>query len=320
MNVYSSITLKKTLALVLIMFVFAGCSKIKKDPKFTAAIVNGKAITRTAFDSEMERIKQRFQDKTPKSDDQLDNIRLEVLEILIGGELLYQASTKKGVTVKKDEISAEMKNVLELFPETENFKNTFTEDDIKRKLAIEKFITQEFADTTVITDEEGKKYYSKNLDDFTKPEQVMASHILVNVPIGMSQQDKENALKKIRGIQKQLADGADFAALAREHSEDSTAANGGALGYFMRGQMVGEFDRAAFASEKGEVTDIVETEFGYHLIKILDKKPLVVIAYEEIADKLKAYLKQQQVQKKVDTFIKDQRKSANIEIIITKNA
>jgi peptidyl-prolyl cis-trans isomerase C len=211
-----------------------------------------------------------------------------------------------------------MARVSALFPATETFKNTFTEEDIKRKIAIEKFIMQEFSDKTVISDEEGRRYYSNNLDDFTKPEQIMASHILVNVPVGMSPADKEAALAKITNLQQQLANGADFAELARENSEDSTAANGGALGYFMRGQMVPAFEKAAFAAEKDEVSDIVETEFGYHLIKVLDRKPLVIIAYEDISEKLKVYLKQQQVQKKVDAFIKEQREKADIEIILTK--
>lgn len=320
MNPFFPKRVHKTLVFLCLIILFSGCSKIKKDPKYTAAIVNGKAITRLAFDNEMARIKQRFQNKSQKNDAQLDNIRMEILDILIGGELLYQASVDKKVQISKEEIQNEMDKVSKLFPETDSFKNTFTEEDIKRKIAIEKFITQEFSDTTIISDEEGTKYYKDNLDDFTKPEQVMASHILINVPIGMTVELKAKALEKIEDIQRQLTEGADFAELAKQYSEDSTAQNGGSLGYFMRGQMVEEVEKAAFTTDPGKISDIVETDFGYHIIKVLDKKPMVIIAYEEISDKLKAYLKQQKVQKAVDSFIKDQRKSAAIEIIIAKEA
>lgn len=301
------------------LIVFSGCGRIKKDPKYTAAIVNGKAITRVTFDNEINRIKQRFQEKTPANINQIDDIQMEVLEILIGGELLYQASQENSINVSKKDIDAELARISKQFPETETFKTTFTKEDIQRKLAIEKFIKTQFADTTIISDEESKTYYQNNLDDFTKPEQVMASHILLTLKLDDEAQ-RETAKQTLTKIKERILAGEDFATLAKQNSHDSTAKNGGALGYFMRGQMTENFEKAAFALEKGEVSDIVETEFGFHLIKVLDKKPTVVISYEEIADKLKAYLKQQQIQKKVDNFIKEQRKAANVEVIIQKNA
>lgn len=320
MTILNSKRIKAAIILVCTLTILASCGKVKKDAKFTTAIVNGKAITRITFDKEMARIKENFQSKNSGDTKDLDGIQGEVLEILIGGELLYQASVGKGIAVSEKEISADLEKVKIKFPENGAAINTFTKEDIKRKMAIEKFITSEFSDPTIISDAESKKYYNDNLDDFTKPEQVMASHILISITPDANPDEQQTARSTIEGIKKQITSNTDFAELAKKYSQDSTAKNGGALGYVMRGQMVEPFEKAAFSLKKGEVSDIVQTKYGFHLIKVLDKKPMVVIAYQDIADKLKAYLKQQKVQRKVDSFIKKERTNAKVEIFLPNSA
>lgn len=310
------INLKSMLILlVLPTLLLPGCGK-KEDPKNNAALVNGIPVTRKALASEMTRIKEKFYTNSKMSDDQLAQIEGEILEILIGGELLYQAGKAKGLQIADELIAEELEKTKEKFPDTENFQNSFTADDINRKLMIEKYITTEFADQITISTEQAHKFYQDNLDDFTRPEQVLASHILLKVAEDAEQAVQDEARHRLTLVRDKLNSGADFAELAKEYSEDSSSVSGGALGYFMRGQMVDSFEKAAFALEIDQVSDIVETKYGLHLIKVLDKKSTYVVPFEEIEEKLKSFIKQQEVQAKIDNFIKTQRKQADIKIYL----
>lgn len=121
----------------------------------------------------------------------------------------------------------------------------------------------------VLADDEIKRYYDRNLDRFETPELVKAAHILIRTPQGADAKVKEQKRAQAEKILSEVKSGKDFTALARKLSEDpGSAGNGGDLGSFARGTMVGPFEEAAFALKAGEVSDIVETSFGYHIIKV----------------------------------------------------
>lgn len=146
-------------------------------------------------------------------------------------------------------------------------------------------------------------------------ERIRCRHILIRVESNAGFKDKNIARRKIRDIQKKLEEGADFAQLAREYSDDTESArNGGELGFFVRGWMVPEFEEAAFGLRVGEVSDIVETEFGYHLIRCEEKKTKADLSLELVHDELAAYIYQQKAKVKFEEWIKDLRASANIQI------
>jgi len=142
---------------------------------------------------------------------------------------------------------------------------------------------------------------------------VRAMHILIKVDPGMDESKKAEARKKLKGIHNRLLKGEDFEALAKEYSEGPSAAKGGDLGYFGKGQMVKPFDEAAFGLSPGGLSDIVETQFGYHLIKVVDKKPEGVMSYEEVKDKLQQYIKQEKVREQVNLSIENLKEKAKIE-------
>ncbi len=124
------------------------------------------------------------------------------------------------------------------------------------------------------TDQELSAYLEEHREDYDTPEQVRARHILIRVPEGASEAEIAQAKKQIEDIRKELEDGADFAELAKKYSQDpGSAPNGGDLGFFSRGRMVQEFEDAAFSLEPGQVSDPVRTQFGFHLIKVEEKKP-----------------------------------------------
>jgi len=178
---------------------------------------------------------------------------------------------------------------------------------------VQKLIDNKFADKIKVTEEESKAYYNENAAMFTQPEQVRASHILVKVDPKADEATKQAARKKIEDVQAKLKNGGDFAELAKQYSEGPSNVKGGDLGYFQHGQMVKPFEEVAFATMPGEVSDIVETNFGYHLIKVTDKKPETKTSYDEVKDKLDEYLKREKEQKEVLKYAEELRAKAKVE-------
>ena len=139
---------------------------------------------------------------------------------------------------------------------------------------------------------------------------------MIKVESDATDLQKAQARIEIAKIQQKLKDGQDFATLAREHSQGPSAKNGGDLGYFGRGQMVKPFEDAAFALKPGQVSEIVETQFGYHLIKVVDKQPERIMAYAEVKDRLNQHLKTQRIDQEAKKYIDTLKKDAKIEKFI----
>ncbi|HEY5618877.1 MAG TPA: peptidyl-prolyl cis-trans isomerase [Vicinamibacterales bacterium] len=154
---------------------------------------------------------------------------------------------------------------------------------------------QAYARATV-TPTEVQQYYNGNIAQYQTPEQVRASHILLNT----SGKDEAAVRKQAEGILQQVKSGADFAELARKFSEDEgSKVNGGDLDYFTRGRMVPEFETAAFALEAGQVSDIIKSQFGFHIIKVVDKKPAVTRPFEEVRAQIEEQLKRQRADQQI---------------------
>jgi peptidyl-prolyl cis-trans isomerase C len=164
-----------------------------------------------------------------------------------------------------------------------------------------------------ITDEEGKTFYDTNPQLFQQPERVKASHILIKVDEGAAEEKKTEARKKIKEIQEKVQKGEDFAELAKTYSEGPSASRGGDLNFFARGQMVKPFEDVAFSLKPNETSDIVETKFGYHLIKVVDKQPAKKIAYADVKDRINKHLKDQKLRTERQLYFDKLKKGAKIE-------
>lgn len=299
----------------------ASAADKKQSSEDKVAVVNGAVITRTDFDRAVSFAKQRaLQTGKPVDDAQLNR---GVLEQLIGTALLYQESKKEGIKVDQKAVDERLEQWKKQFPNEEEYKKAMSnanlsvpqmKQDITKGMTIEKFIVERFVDKTTVPEKEIKAYYESRLNLFKQPEQVKASHILIKVDPKAKESEKEDALKKIRDIQKKQVKGDDFAKLAKEYSQGPSNAKGGDLGYFKRGQMVPAFEEVAFKLKPGEVSDIVKTRFGYHLIKVVDKKPESTVPYAEIKDRLAQYLKRDKVQKEIKQLVEKLRKEAKVEM------
>ena len=289
-------------------------------------VVNGTAITEADFNREMERVQRQYAGMGGHiNDSQLNAIKKDVLENLIAGELLYQESKKEGIKIDEAEVNDHIEQLKKRFPgeteymnalESANLSEGNIRTDFVRAKAIGQLIDEQITKKITMTDEEIKKYYDDNQKMFVQPEQIRASHILINADSQASKEEKDKARAKIEDIKKKLEAGGDFAALAKEFSNCPSAAKGGDLGFFRRGQMVPPFETAAFALKPGEMSDVVETQFGYHLIKVTDHKPESPIEFEKVKDKLGQHLKQAKLQEEVSRYIENLENNAKIERLL----
>lgn len=215
----------------------------------------------------------------------------DTLDSLITERLILQEGKKCGISVSDEEIDAEIDSVVgEYFMGDEEQFNSYLEqqgysvdlfrDDLRVNLMAKKIVTADLE----ISEEEAREYFKENQEKFDIPEQVKARHILVET--------EEEARKMISRLEK----GEDFAELAKKYSQDpGSKEQGGDLGFFSRGEMAKEFEEAAFALKDGERSAPVKTYHGYHVIETLEHKEGRAVTYEEVEDKVKEAIRDEQI-------------------------
>ena len=300
-------------------------SKPAKKAEEVAALVNGQPIIAAAVQGEIKGILGRFQEQGRKpSEAEMASIRETVLEKMVKLELLSQESKKAGIAVNGADIENELKGYKKGFPDDKAFAKALGEagiteaelrKQISKNLAIQKFIDTKFKGKAQVTEQEAKDFYNNNQDKFKQPEMAHARHILITAKETEPKADKDRKRAKLVQIQKQLKGGADFAELAKQSSDCPSKERGGDLGFFPRGQMVKPFDQAVFKMMPGDVSDIVETEFGYHLIRLEEKKPAKTVSFDEAKAKINAYLTQEKVTANIEAFLAEAKGKATIKIL-----
>jgi peptidyl-prolyl cis-trans isomerase C len=318
---------KRGSSFVLLLFFMAlttlALAEETQPPTDKAAVVNGTVITQAELDSQMKIVIDRLRASGRLPDvSQLDQIRSQVLENLIARDLLYQECRKKGIKISEEEVNKQLITLKAQFPNEAEFNNALTrmnlteasiKEKLARDLALKKLIEDEVAPQVTVSNSDIRAFYDNNPEAFKQPERVKASHILIKVDPQADPSQKAEAQKKIDLVQAKLQKGEDFGALAKEYSEGPSGSKGGDLGYFTRGQMVKPFEDAAFAMKSGEVSGLVETRFGYHLIKVTDKTPEGTMPYDDVKERLGEFLKQKKIQEEVNVYVKRLEEKAKIE-------
>lgn len=185
-----------------------------------------------------------------------------------------------------------------------------TEDFLARE-----YIISAIVEKTSVSDDEVKEYYERNKEKFTTPEQVKASHILVKINLGASPEEKKKAREKAKQILEWLKKGEKFETLAEQYSEDQQSkTRGGSIGYIARGRMPKSFDEQAFSMKPGQISDVVETDYGYHIIQVEDHRDAVIKTFDEVKGSIKEQLKNELANSKVEEFTKKALKDAGLEI------
>ena len=224
------------------------------------------------------------------------------------------------------DIDERLAMIRQQFPSEEAFKSALnaqkvTLDQVKsetrQELLVARLLEAEIAPKMVVTPQEIEKVYKENAEAFQTPEQVRASHILIAVPADADAAAKASALAEATTVLKSARSGKDFAALAKQHSDDpGSKERGGDLDFFGPGQMVQPFNDVAFKLQPGVISDIVETQFGYHIIKVTEKKAGQKVSLQDARGEIERRLQMANRDRYTQEFVNALRQKAKVEILI----
>ena len=284
------------------------------------AKVNGTDITEGEIQKVLGMFRKQMGDRVPPEqfESALPRLRERIIEELVMRQIMMNEVAKQGISLSdtefaeiKDELAAELPAGTTL--ETYMAETGTTEAEMREQMAVRKMIMAKAEAVAKPTDEEIQKFYDENKEGFTQGETVSASHILIKVD--PTDDDAAKAAKRARleDLRKQALAGADFAELAKANSDCPSASAGGDLGSFGRGQMVPEFEDAAFSQPVGSVGDVVETQFGFHLIKVTEHKDAKAIDFNEAKTRISDILYSQNQQDVVKEYVEGLRKQADVQ-------
>lgn len=262
------------ISVLLVAFIAVMAGCGGKDNRVLAK-VNGEIITVKDFNDRIDKLPKQYQDIAKSQ-------KKNYLDDLIMEKLLYKKAL--GENIGKDK-------------ETQDIITEAT-----RKIIIARLVEKEIEKKVKVSGEEVKKYYDEHSEEFMLPERWRASHILVDTP------EEANAIKQ------KLAQGASFEDIVKEKSKDPTAKNGGDVGYFSKGQLVPEFEEECYKLKVGEVGDVVKTQFGYHIIKLTDKKDPEVQPFDLVKDMVRRELERSKKKEILDKMMSDVKSNAKIVI------
>jgi peptidyl-prolyl cis-trans isomerase C len=249
-------------------------------------------------------------------------MKAQVLDRLIDEELLHQEARARNLLASPEAVAAEIEQARAQFPAPEEFAAALAQSGlteaglsalIARNLSIQNLVEKGIAAAVAVTDAEVHEFYLGNAESFAIPEQARARHILVQVEETDDEAARKAKRAKADGLLAQLAGGAVFEELARTASDCPSAPEGGDLGFFERGQMPAAFDEAVFALKTGGMSGVVETEYGYHIIKLEEIKPAGAVPEAEAAGQIREFLGAQKTEAAVEALIKQLRAAATIE-------
>ncbi|MEK6733059.1 MAG: peptidylprolyl isomerase [Candidatus Omnitrophota bacterium] len=313
-------------AVVLVaLFSITSCNAASQKEAF-AAKVNGVGIKSATLDAAVNNFieNQKMFGATVK-DEEKAQLKKDILNELVSAELLYQASQKAGLGDRSKDVDSQLENIKKGFGSEQEFQKVLKErgielkdlrEDVKKGVYINAYLEKDiFSKLSPATEDEKKKEYDSNKDKLNVPDEVKASHILIKVSEKATPEEKKAAKDKIDALRARLMSGEDFAKLAKENSEDGSAANGGDLGYFKKGDMVKPFEDAAFGMDKDQMSPVVETQFGYHIIKVTDKKAAHTLTYEEVSKDIEKFLINKNKRDQINKTVEGLKKNAKIEIM-----
>ncbi len=260
-----------------------------------AAQVNGKTITYQELDNEFH-ARTRVPFEKVQDDPDAQKVRKQILEQIIDEELLMREVERQKMRVTPEMVDERFKNIRDRFPSEEAFNQALNSrgvtveklrDNIHKGLLRQQIIDEEVSQKVSVSPEESQSFFQEHKDDYVQEEAVHARHILFRVAADASPEDDHKAKDRANAVLTKAKKGDDFARLAQEFSEGPTKEKGGDLGYFGRGKMVKPFEDAAFKLKAGEISDPVRTRFGYHIIKVEDRKEAKHLSYEEAQDQVR---------------------------------
>jgi peptidyl-prolyl cis-trans isomerase C len=309
-----------------------GLSDAKSEiTNLVVARVSGQPITeKDILDAIDQLARQR---RIPMDQAQQRNILLfkDAMDNLVVLSLLKNQALQQNITVDQTAVDQQLQQISQRYPSKAAFEKDIagqgaTIEELKKSLeetlTIQKVIDLAIKDTPGTTEEEIQKFYNNNLTKFEMPEQVRAAHILLTADSKSTPEQRGEIKKKLEAIRTDIESKTiTFAEAAAKYSQDkSNAQKGGDLSFFAHGGMVKPFEDAAFALKLGELSPVVETQYGYHLIQITERKPAGKAAFEEVKPKIQQYLNQSIKHNAMQKYVEGLKAKATIESFMTPEA
>jgi peptidyl-prolyl cis-trans isomerase C len=300
---------------------------LASDPSTVMVRVNGEEITRGEIAQVMNMAMQQVAGQVPPAQMQQMQAQMynNVQEQLITKKLMDAAIAAANVEVSAEELSTAIEEVKANVPQGQDLNTALAAagttmdqltESIKEQLATRTFLETKTEGIEDATEAEAKEFYETNPDRFAKPESVTASHILIKFDETDTDETKAGKKAQLEGIRTDIiAETTTFADAATAHSGCPSSAQGGSLGTFGKGQMVPEFELAAFTQETNEVGDVIETSFGYHIIQVTERQDEGTVNFDEAQESILTFLSGQKKQQAISDFIQTLRDSATIEVV-----
>jgi len=283
------------------------------------ARVNGQDVPRSDFDRLLKQMEMQAGQPVPPN--RRDEVYRAVLDQLVTYTALVHEAKARKIEVTPAEAKqvsdAKIAELRQQIPDPKAFNKALAERnmtlerlraDIRNDIAINKLMETEIANAPAVTDADVREFYDKNPNEFAG---LRASHILIR-PAGFDEDSKKKARAQAEDLMKQAKAGADFADLARKHSADGSAQQGGDLGFFTKSSMVPAFSDAAFALKPGAISNVVETQFGYHVIKAVERKD---VPFEEASNKIRGFLTAKRRDERQQAFVAEVKTRSKIEVL-----
>lgn len=290
------------------------------------AKVNGRAIPKQELVQAAQvvqlQLAQRGRPATPSK-----AFYRQVLDELITITLLQQDAKAQGFTASEQEVQRHFDARKSVFPSEEAFEKALAQSGVtesalrqqtRDQLAVQRYVETRLAGDVAISDQATREFYDRNKAKIRSPERLHLRHILVATTAQTPPADKQKARQKADGVLARLKAGEDFAQLAMGNSDDTgSRLKGGDLGWIVKGQSVPQFEQAAFALAKpNDMSGVVESPFGFHIIQLLERQPAGAVAYEQVKDRIAAMLKQRQTQQQVRARVRDLRAKGKVEVFL----
>jgi peptidyl-prolyl cis-trans isomerase C len=280
--------------------------------------VNGKTLMRAEAQEEVNTRLGGMAGRSEVSAEQLAAMRERMLHHVVDQfimrTLLLEEADRRGIKVAPEDEEEAFARIAERLPEGQTPEQVMQDsplgaermrEEVLTGIRINKLLDQVLPEDGAVDAAELAAFKEDNAEKLAAPESARARHILIKAAEGDTDAQKAGKKKEAEGLRKQLADGADFATLAQEHSECPSAERGGDLGTFRRGRMVKPFEDAVFSQEIGAIGPVVETQFGYHIIEVLERTPAGTLSDEKITDMMQGRARQDALRELLDTLRAD---------------
>ena len=334
LNMMSSKKLNKQIFfIVFLCLVFMNVNSIEgKIFDRVAAKVNTEIITLSSIETRAEVLKQKKMQNDDENQISDDGKRFlqEALDMIIDEKLQIQHGKKMGFEIDDITVDAAIKNIeknnsleegqlLDML-ESEGKSIEAYKNRIRDQILVSKIVRFEMGSRVVVSKRKVEKYYHDNQKKFWEPGKVRVRHILILFEKGDSEITKKKKIRKIKTILTELKEGKDFAEAAKEYSEDVSASMGGDVGFVVKGQMVPEFEKAVFRLKEREISDVVETEYGYHIIKAEKIQKGRTLPFNEVQAEIQITLGKRKQKSAYEDWMNELRESAFIEISLFKES